>query len=104
MLRPQLTLIVILIVSGCAWSHTYKVDLPNVRSIEDLQTRDVNAEIPSELKRCFSEPKLRGESETHQISHSQARALRRVLRKIESGKPPSEAEYAAAGCENLNLN
>lgn len=98
MLRPQLTVIAAMLLGGCAWSHSVQFDLPNVRSLEDLSADGTVTGLPEVVSRCFAYAPLKGGVLTKEISRKQARALRRIMQKIEDGKSPTEDEYAAAGC------
>ncbi len=105
MLRAQLGLITILVLSGCAWSYSFKFEQPNVESIEHLPIEAVSADISMVLKRCFGDlTPVDREATVQIISRGEARALREFLQKIEAGDVPTEAEYAAAGCEELDSN
>lgn len=103
MLRSQLSIIAGFVLGGCAWSFSYQVELPNVSSIEQLSDKASAAELPDIVKRCFGDPPSEeGVAVTTEMSRDQAEALRRVLQKVEEGKSPTRAEYAAAGCTELD--
>lgn len=99
MRRSQLTLLAFLVVGGCAWSHTYEVDIP-LKARSEASTDA----LPVALRRCFgSAVSAATEATSMEVTRREARALRRVLEKVEAGETPTEAEYAQAGCREAGF-
>lgn len=89
MLRPQLSLVALLVVGGCAWTHTHVVD--GVFDTHELALTWVRSDdAPEYLRRCFGE--------LGPIPRNQAVALRELLKTVEAGGTPTDEQYAAAGC------
>lgn len=91
MLRPRLTLLIALLLGGCAWSDSFDLREGETGEVDRFFARC----LPEELDDARATGRF---SITHEIPREEAQALRTLIAKVKNGEAPSDEEYRAAGC------